>query len=74
MLSRVYIILIKCIKYSKKLKPSTRGELEITDLLNIYRKNQLVADFIGRGGAWLDTGTMDDYYKTIAFVSAIVTD
>ncbi len=60
------------IKYSKKLKKSKRGELEITDLLNIYRKkSQLVADFIGRGGAWLDTGTMDDYYKTIAFVSAI---
>ena len=58
--------------YSKKLKPSKRGELEITDLLNIYRKkNQLDADFIGRGGAWLDTGTMDDYYKTITFVSAI---
>ena len=62
----------KVIEYSKKLKPSIRGELEITDLLNIYRKkNQLDADFIGRGGAWLDTGTMDDYYKTIAFVSAI---
>jgi len=60
------------VKYSKKLKPSKRGELEITDLLNLYRnKNQLSADFIGRGGAWLDTGTMDDYYKTISFVSAI---
>ena len=60
------------VKYSKKLKPSSRGELEITDLLNIYRrKKQLDADFIGRGGAWLDTGTMNDYYKTIAFVSAI---
>jgi glucose-1-phosphate thymidylyltransferase len=60
------------VKYSKRLKPSSRGELEITDLLNIYRKKkQLIADFIGRGGAWLDTGTMDDYYKTIAFVSAI---
>jgi glucose-1-phosphate thymidylyltransferase len=58
--------------YAKNLKPSKRGELEITDLLNIYRKkNQLDADFIGRGGAWLDTGTMDDYYKTITFVSAI---
>jgi glucose-1-phosphate thymidylyltransferase len=58
--------------YAKNLKPSKRGELEITDLLNIYRKkNQLNADFIGRGGAWLDTGTMDDYYKTITFVSAI---
>ena len=58
--------------YAKNLKPSKRGELEITDLLNIYKKkNQLDADFIGRGGAWLDTGTMDDYYKTITFVSAI---
>ena len=60
------------VKYAKSLKPSKRGELEITDLLNIYRKkNKLNADFIGRGGAWLDTGTMDDYYKTITFVSAI---
>ena len=60
------------VRYSKKLKPSSRGELEITDLLNIYRKKkQLNANFIGRGGAWLDTGTMDDYYKTISFVSAI---
>ena len=31
----------------------------------------LSADFIGRGGAWLDTGSIDDYYKTIAFVQAI---
>ena len=60
------------VKYSKKLKPSSRGELEITDLLNIYRKKkQLSANFIGRGGAWLDTGTMNDYYKTISFVAAI---
>ena len=60
------------VKYSKKLKPSNRGELEIADLLNIYRKKkQLSANFIGRGGAWLDTGTMNDYYKTISFVSAI---
>jgi len=60
------------IKYAKKLKPSKRGELEIVDLLNIYKsKNQLSANLIGRGGAWLDTGSMDDYYKTIAFVSAI---
>ncbi len=60
------------IKYAKKLKPSKRGEIEITDLLNSYRvKNELYADFLGRGGAWLDTGSMDDYYKTSAFVSAI---
>ena len=60
------------VNYSKKLRPSKRGELEIADLLNIYlKKKQLAADFIGRGGAWLDTGTMDDYYKTISFVSAV---
>ena len=60
------------VKYAKKLKPSKRGEVEIVDLLNVYKsKNQLSADLIGRGGAWLDTGSMDDFYKTSNFVSAI---
>ena len=60
------------IKYSKKLKPSKRGEIEITDLLNQYHKeNNLSAEILGRGGAWLDTGSMDDYYKTSMFVSAV---
>jgi glucose-1-phosphate thymidylyltransferase len=60
------------IKYAKKLKPSKRGEIEIVDLLNFYKsKNQLTADIIGRGGAWLDTGSIDDFYKTSSFVSAI---
>jgi len=62
----------KVVKYSKNLKPSKRGEVEIIDLLLRYKKNnKLSADFIGRGGAWLDTGSIDDYYKTIAFVQAI---
>ena len=62
----------KVVDYSKKLKPSKRKELEITDLLNIYRKkNQLSSDLLGRGGAWLDTGSIEDFYKTSAFVSAI---
>ena len=60
------------IKYSKKLKPSKRGEIVITDLLNQYLKdNNISAEILGRGGAWLDTGSMDDYYKTSMFVSAI---
>ncbi len=60
------------VKYAKKLKPSKRGEVEIVDLLNFYKsKNLLYADLIGRGGAWLDTGSMDDFYKTSAFVSSI---
>ena len=60
------------INYAKKLKPSKRGELEITDILNKYKsKNKLTAEVIGRGGAWLDTGSIEDYYKTIAFVQAV---
>jgi glucose-1-phosphate thymidylyltransferase len=55
----------KVVKYAAKLKPSSRNELEITDILNEYKKNnKLSADFIGRGGAWLDTGSIDDFYKT----------
>ena len=62
----------KVVEYSKKLKPSTRNELEITDLLKIYlNKKKLTSDILGRGGAWLDTGSIDDFYKTSAFVSAI---
>ncbi len=62
----------KVVNYAKRLKPSKRNELEIVDLLNIYRKkNKLTADLIGRGGAWLDTGSIEDFYKTSAFVSAI---
>ena len=60
------------VNYSKKLKPSKRKEVEIVDLLNIYKsKNKLSANLIGRGGAWLDTGSIEDFYKTSSFVSAI---
>ena len=62
----------KSVKFSKSLKPSKRNELEIVDLLNKYRKkNKLRANFLGRGGAWLDTGTIKNFYDTSAFVSAL---
>ena len=62
----------KVISYSKKLKPSKRRELEIADILNKYKsQNKLTANLLGRGGAWLDTGSIDDFYKTSAFVEAI---
>ena len=62
----------KVIEFTKKLKPSKRGELEIIDLLNIYkRKNKLKAELIGRGGSWLDTGSIKDFYDAGNFVSAI---
>ena len=60
------------VKLSKKLKPSKRGELEISDLLNIYkRKRKLKAEFLGRGGSWLDAGNINDYYNASNFISAI---
>ncbi len=52
----------KVVNYAKKLKPSKRGEIEIVDLLNIYKKNnKLSASLLGRGGAWLDTGSIEDF-------------
>ena len=60
------------IEYSKNLKPSKRKELEITDLLKKYKnKNKLKVDFIGRGGTWLDTGNIQDYYNASNYISAI---
>ena len=62
----------KVIKLAKTLKPSKRGETEIIDLLNKYKnEKKLKADFIGRGGVWLDTGSIKDFYNTSTFVSTI---
>ncbi len=62
----------KVIKFSKNLKPSKRQEIEIIDLLKKYKnKNQLKAEFIGRGGAWLDTGNINDFYDASNFISTI---
>ena len=60
------------IRYSKNLKPSRRKEIEITDLLNIYRKKrQLNSEMLGRGGVWLDTGSIKDFYSASNFISTI---
>ena len=62
----------KVVNLSKTLKPSKRKELEIIDLLNKYKKKKKIyTEFLGRGGAWLDTGSIDDFYNTSAFVSAL---
>ena len=46
--------------------------MEIVDLLNIYkRKNKLSAELIGRGAAWLDAGTIQDFYNASSFVSTL---
>lgn len=55
-----------------KLKKSKRKELEIIDLLNLYvKKNLLKVEYLGRGAAWLDAGTIEDLNQTSTFVSSI---
>lgn len=60
------------VRYTKQLKPSRRGELEITDLNKIYlEKGELMVSVIGRGYAWFDTGTHSSLLEATNFVAAI---
>ena len=62
----------KVIKFSKSLKPSKRNETEIVDLLKKYKiRKQLTAEILGRGGAWLDTGSIKDFNNTSNFIGTI---
>ena len=68
----LYIYDNKVIDYAKNLKPSKRGELEITDLNKIYlQRNQLSVATLGKGFAWLDTGTPESLLEASHFVSTI---
>ena len=60
------------VQLAKDLKPSPRGELEITDLNRLYlEKNQLQVELMGRGYAWLDTGTHDSLLEAGQFIATL---
>ena len=60
------------IEFAKSLKPSSRGELEITDLNNIYiKESNLDVEILGRGFTWLDTGTFDSLLEASQLVQTI---
>jgi glucose-1-phosphate thymidylyltransferase len=60
------------VNFAKKLKPSKRNELEIVDLIKRYFKEKnLNAEFMGRGSAWLDTGSVQNLNETAQFISSI---
>jgi len=68
----IYLFDKNVINFSKQLKPSKRKELEIVDLVKKYlKRKKLNIEFIGRGNAWLDTGSIDSLYKASQFVASI---
>jgi glucose-1-phosphate thymidylyltransferase len=70
----LYVYDKNCVQIARNLKPSARGELEITDVNRIYlQQSRLHVEILGRGVAWLDTGTHDSLLQAANFIAAVET-
>ena len=68
----IYFFDRRVVAYAKKVKPSPRGELEIADIIQMYLDaGELDVEVMGRGTAWLDTGTHDDLLAAAQFISTL---
>ena len=68
----IYFFDQQVVQFTRSLKPSERGELEITDLIKMYlQRNQLWVKTLGRGVAWLDAGTHESLLQAAEFVHAV---
>ena len=62
----------RVVEFAKNVKPSSRGELEITDVIDQYlQRGELKVEIMGRGTAWLDTGTHDDLLAAAQFIATV---
>jgi glucose-1-phosphate thymidylyltransferase len=70
----LYLYDQQCVQIARNLKPSARGELEITDVNRAYlQSSQLRVEILGRGVAWLDTGTHDSLLQAANYIAAVET-
>ena len=68
----LYFFDSRVVEFAKNVKPSARGELEITEVIEQYlRAGELNVEIMGRGTAWLDTGTHDDLLAAAQFISTV---